>query len=278
MGHWRRHGKVEIRQRRPTTTFLFERVLMSDVTMSSDIEAALAAHRHELIESAATLYAVQDVFGKKVRDQSKAAFGRLVDAHLLIAGVLAAALLRTNGKITPITDTSEERDALFASYIIGMDACERAIMEGRYLQAHALLRQEMETLAQLKAVAAGNRNSKRSPNVAVLERSLARLYDELSAGAHVSKHHIVRAATEWEVSGDDLLGPTSGTRYFPAFVEGVARRSFALHLILTLCLIEELSIDLNARHTRDGFTPREAEAVDLAWVLMRAEGMVEFDD
>lgn len=246
--------------------------------MTDDIEAAVKAHQRELIESAATLYAVQKIYGDKVREQSKAAYRRLVDVHLLITGVLATGLLRTSGKITPITDTSEERNALFASYVIGMEACERAIEEGRYLQAHALLRQEMETLAQLKAVTAGRRNENRSPSVAVLEKSLARLYDGLSAAAHVSKHHIVRAATEWEVSGENFPGPTSGTRYFPAFIEELARRSFGLHLMLTVRLIEEMSIDLHEQHGDDGFTVREVEAVNLAVQLMIAEGVLEQDN
>ncbi|MCG3776979.1 MAG: hypothetical protein JW395_3853 [Nitrospira sp.] len=243
--------------------------------MTDDIEAAVEVHQRELIESAATLYAVQKIYGDKVREQSKTAYRRLVDAHLLITGVLASGLLRISGKITPITDTSEERDALFASYIIGMEPCERAIEEGRYLQAHALLRQEMETLAQLKAVTAGKRNENRSPNVAVLEESIARLYGELSAAAHVSKHHMVRAVTEWDVSGENLPGPTSGTRYFPAFVEELARRSFSLHLVLPLRLIEEMSINLHERYGDDGFTEREAEAVNLAVQLMITEGMLE---
>ncbi len=200
--------------------------------MTDEIEAAIKVHQRELIESAATLFAVQKIHGDKVREQSKAAYRRLVDAHLLITGVLGAALLRINAKVTPITSTSEERNALFASYVIGIETCERAIEEGRYLQAQALLRQEMETLAQLKAVAGGKRNQNRSPNVAMLEQSLARLYDDLSAAAHVSKHHIVRAATDWEVHHENLPGPTSGTRYFPAFIEELARRSFGLHLTL----------------------------------------------
>lgn len=243
--------------------------------MTDDIDLAVEVHKRELIESAATLYAVQKIYGDKVREQSKASYRRLVDAHLLITGVLATGLLRINGKISPITDTSEERNALFASYVIGMEACERTLEEGRYLQAHALLRQEMETLAQLKAVTAGKRNENRSPNVALLEKSLARLYDGLSAAAHVSKHHMVRAATELNVTGENLPGPTNGTRYFPAFVEELARRSFALHLMLTLRLIEEMSIDLREQHGDDGFTQHEGEAVKLAVQLMITEGMLE---
>ena len=178
---------------------------------ANDIESTVDAHKRELIEPAAVLFAVQRVYGDKVREQTMKAYSRLVDVHLLTMGVLAAALLRVNGKITPITATSERRNALFASFVIGIEACESAIAEGRYLQASALLRQEMETLAQIKEVSTGKKN-KKTPNVGVLEKSLAHLYGGLSDAAHVSEHHIVRAATEWDVSGDDLPGPTSGTR------------------------------------------------------------------
>ncbi len=223
------------------------------------------------------LFAVQRVYGDKVREQTMRAYGQLVDAHLLITGVLAVALLRVNGKITPITPTSEQHNALFASFVIGIETCESAIVEGRYLQASALLRQEMETLARIKEVSAGKENEK-TPNVRVLENSLGRLYGSLSDAAHVSKHPIVRAATEYEISTDNLPGPTSGTRYFPAFDEGLARRLFSLHLILTLGLIEELSIDLQKQFGDDAFTEREAKAANLALQLMRAEGMIEIDD
>lgn len=137
--------------------------------MNDDSEADVEAHKRELIKSAATLYGVQKFYGDKVRQQAKAAFGRLVDAHLLITGVLAAVLLRTNEKIVATTNTIEERNALFASYVIGLPVCESAIEEGRYLQALALLRQEMESLAQMKLVSAGKRRANRAPNVKVLE-------------------------------------------------------------------------------------------------------------
>lgn len=228
--------------------------------MTDDIAVVIESYQRELIKPAVTLFAEQRVCGAKVREQTMKAYGRLVDAHMLITGVLAAALLRVNGKISPITPTSGELDALFASFIIGIDLCEHTIAEGRYLQAGALLRQEMETLAQLKAVRVGKRNETKSPNVAVLNESIRRLYGSLSSAAHVSTHDIVRAATECEVSGDDLPGPTSGTRFTPAFDNEVARRSFNTHLILTLGLIEELSIDLHERHKDDELTEREVDA------------------
>ena len=53
--------------------------------------------------------------------KAKQAYGRLIDAHLLVAGVLGAVLLRTNGVVTPTTATSEERNALFAGFVIGTE-------------------------------------------------------------------------------------------------------------------------------------------------------------
>jgi hypothetical protein len=212
-----------------------------------------------------------------VRELTKKAYGRLLDAHLLIVGVLATGMLRTNGKSVSATDTSVERSALFAAYFIGVDLCERAIEEGRYLQAHALLRQEMETLAQLKAVRLGNRNESRSPNIAVLEESVRRIYNELSSAAHLSAHHIVRQVTSYETTNvEDLSGPTSGTRFFPDFNEHIARTSFTLHLILTAGVIEEYANELNAEHKEDDrFTARDMETISVAMRLMESEGMIE---
>ena len=160
--------------------------------VTAELVAAFNLHGPERIEAAATMYAAQQVASDRVREKTKEAYGRLLDAHLLIIGVLATGMLRTNGKIVRSTDTSEERGALFAAYFIGIGLCERAIEEGRYLQAHALLRQEMETLAQLKAVSRGSRNETRAPDVSVLEQSIRRMYGELSSAAHVSAHRIVR--------------------------------------------------------------------------------------
>lgn len=247
--------------------------------MANDLEAQIKAYQQELIEPAALLFSVQRSQGVEVRRQSMSAYGRLLDAHLLLTGVLGAALLRVNGKITQTTPIYELCDPLYASFVIGLESSEGAIAEGRYLQAHALLRQEMETVAQLVAIRQGRRQEGKQPNVALLEKSLARLYGELSASAHVAKHHIMRAATECDTSGTEATGPTSGIRYFPAFDSGLARRSFGLHLMLILRIIEQMSIDHSERYTdEDGFSERDTEAVNLAISLMRAEGIVEFDD
>lgn len=235
-------------------------------------------YKKALIHLAAMLYGVQKMFGDQARAKAKQAYGQLNDAHLLVAGVLGAGLLRTNGVVTPSTATSEERNALFAAFVIGLNACESAIEEARYLQAHALLRQEMEILAQLGAVRQSRRKPNGSPNVAALEKSLRRLYGDLTAAAHVSRHDIVESVTAWDGPMEDLPGPTSMTRYFPETDDGLARRSFALHIYLMIHLIEELSLDLAERHPEHAFTDGERKALNHAVALMIAEGLVELDD
>lgn len=238
-------------------------------------EEAIERHKQERIEQAATLYAVQKVYGDEAKAKAMAAYGRLIDAHLIVTGVLASGLLRINGAIVEGDKIAFERDALFAAFVIGLEPCETAIAEARYLQAHAMLRQELEILAQLKAVRANRRKLNGAPNIAVLEQSLARLYGGLSAAAHVSRHDIVQSATAWDGEMDDVPGPTNFTRYFPETDEGLARRSYALHIYMILQLIEELSIDLANRYNDASFTESETEALGLAIDLMIAEGMLE---
>lgn len=147
--------------------------------MHDDIEQRLNVCMQAFSEPATTLFAIQKVYGGDMSKQTVQAYGRLVDAHLLLIGVIAAALMRVNGKIKETNQKSEERSALFASFVIGLEACERTIAEGRYMQALALLRQEMETVAQLTSIQLGKRKEGKQPNVRVLENSLSRLYGDL---------------------------------------------------------------------------------------------------
>jgi hypothetical protein len=57
--------------------------------MTGDVDAAVGAACRELIESSASLFAVQQFYGNKVREQTIKAYGRLRDAHLLIMACLA---------------------------------------------------------------------------------------------------------------------------------------------------------------------------------------------
>jgi hypothetical protein len=226
-----------------------------------------------LTPSATTLCRAQKFAGDHVRAKSKATFGRMLDAHLLVSGVLAAVLLRTNGKRTEDGLLNQERRVLFASYVIGMPVCELAIEEGRYLQAMTLLRQEMETLAQIVISHAGRRKPGKPATVAVLGRDISRIYGELSAAAHASNHDMASGLLTGVTENEETI--SRATYFYPVENMKLARQAFALHLVLTMNLIGQVAIDYNKAHPKDGFRPLEQEALNLVVDLLRAEGVVE---
>jgi hypothetical protein len=229
------------------------------------MERKLRKHSKRLIEPAAMLFAVQHDAGERVRKQTMEGYGRLRDAHLLLAGVLGSALFRANGLKVELREGDMERTALLASFVIGMDLCERAIAEGRLIQACALVRQEMETATQMTALAEGRYRDGRTPNVAALEEDLRRIYGALTDAAHVSRHWIVRSATEYEGDAED----TSYTRHFPDFDRNASRGLFATHLVLMARMF-----GLYSAAKGDPVGDEDREAVRLAFDLMEAEGMV----
>lgn len=248
------------------------------ISKDLDFEKKIAVCAQRLLEPASTIFAVQKVYGEKIQERSKRSYGRLTEAHLLLSGVIGAAIIRTDGKIVEASQIGQERTALFASFVIGMPLCETAIAEGRYLQALTLLRQELETVAQLTLITQGKRKDGKVAKMSVLENSLARFYGDLSAAAHVSRHHIVRSATELDVSDLELPESTEGIRFFPDFDPVLARRIFALHLVLMVSIIEQMSIEYEERHAQeDWFCEVDKDAVNLAATLMKIEGVIEMD-
>lgn len=226
-----------------------------------------------LILPAGTIYAAQKYAGDRVREATRNALGQMLDAHLLVSGVMAGVLLRTDGKRCPQGDHYQERRVLFASYVVGMPLCEQAIEEGRYLQALTLLRQEMETLAQIVTSHCGKRQKGKQATMAVLGKDIARVYGDLSAAAHASNHAMASELLTAELEGHETI--STATYFYPVENKKLARQAFALHLLLSIRLIQQISIDYLKVHPKDAFGPNDVEAVNLALELMAAEGMVE---
>jgi hypothetical protein len=226
-----------------------------------------------LREPTATLHAAQKAASDQVRTRTKPGFGRLVDAHLLVCGVLGGVLLRTNGKRTQDSLLIQERRVLFASYVVGMPLCEQAIEEGRYLQALTLLRQEMETLAQIITSHAGRRKPGKQATMSVLAKDISRIYGDLSAAAHASNHDMASELLTKVMETEEAI--SRATYFYPVENLKLARQAFALHLILTMNVIGQIAIDYNKAHPEDGFGPLDKEALHLALDLMKEEGLVE---
>jgi hypothetical protein len=80
--------------KQPTEAALLDPDHMSTSNKTARLEQLKAA----LYEPGSTICAAQKFAGAEVRAKSMAAFGRMVDAHLLVTGVLGGMLLRTDGK------------------------------------------------------------------------------------------------------------------------------------------------------------------------------------
>lgn len=203
------------------------------------------------------------------------ALGRLLEAHTLLIGVLGRLYAQFNGKVAPTTEVLQQRSALRASFVIGMGLTEDAIAQGRYLQALALLRQEMEIVARMLELGAGKNRRGKPASIAMLDPSVARLYGELSAAVHAGCPDMLRVVTHYPAGRHEDGSEIAGTRLFPVFVKETARRCFALHLMLLRTVVEEIGRDFALTHGQARCEEEAVDAVMLAAHLMLEEGMIE---
>lgn len=183
-----------------------------------------------------------DTQGVAVRESAKKTYGLLLEAHMLLTGVIQSALLRKNLMPGKTSESTAHRLWLIASFIQGIGLCETAISEGFYFQAAALLRQELETVAAINEVNSGVRMNRRNPNVHHVPWSLGQLYGILSEAAHVSETGILQSLLAMAPQGQ-----AAPVTIEPEFNEVIANKFYGLHVTLLslLCLaLEQLYEDL----------------------------------
>lgn len=228
----------------------------------------------KMILPASTMLAAQEVSAKDVREKSKIGYSKLLDANLLVTGVIASALLRVNGELSPLQKTSLERGALVAGFVTGVGFCEKAISEGYYLQASTLLRQELETIAALEEIKQGVRRDGITPNIKCLPWLLPRLYGDLSAAAHVAKHRILISVAQHKEGFPGLPDGTVVWRMKPGFDNELSRRFYALHIMLMIQFAVHLN-DYQEELHRSGLTDEEVTCLNLAINLLIEEKCAE---
>jgi hypothetical protein len=101
----------------------------------------------------------------------------------------------------------------------GMHATENCIIEGFYVQAAPLVRQEMEAVEALREIRQGLRLSGRTPRLRTLKHH-GRIYSQMTELAHFSKCELLH----------HLLWDGSSVLVDPRFNRKFARFLFATHL------------------------------------------------
>jgi len=172
-----------------------------------------------------------------IRDKSKREYGpKLLDAHWLVTGVIYEMLSRKDLVPGKTSQSIANRRVLIASFLQGISICEEAITEGLYIQAAALVRQELETLAAIEEVVEGIREDQETPNVKHLPWKMNRLYGELSIATHVSEHGYLAQIYRSSAEGD--ARPVS---VIPTYRRGAGRNLYAIHI----CVLVQIALHLH---------------------------------
>lgn len=228
----------------------------------------LRIHVEATLKGACELLGTLKVEGARIRERSKESYGEVLEAHALMTGTLHSALMRQNAKPGKTSEATSKRLLLLASFIQGIDLCETSISEGFYLQAAALLKQELETIAAIEEVKAGRRQDGRTPNVAYAPWSLGQLYGALNDAAHVGKGEVLQA-----VLGLVPEGEAKAVAMTPQFSEENARRLFSLHVALLTWACWELDC-LHRELYGEGLTPQESETLLVALRALQSDGVL----
>lgn len=184
-----------------------------------------------------SLLAAQKSAAAANREEAKRAYGKMLDAHLQTMAAIAGLLDRYNLTPGKTSESISHRLTLIASFVQGVDTSETAISEGLYIQAAALVRQELETIAALEEVNKGARTDGAVPNVKHVGWNLRQMYGELSKGAHVCDKGLLSKAYGADTEASDGREPTT---LIPKFDSSVARGLYGLHVALMLQLAMHL--------------------------------------
>lgn len=171
----------------------------------------------------------------KIREKWKSDARDLLDAHCLAWSVISSLTERKSATPGKSSSSLSDRLSLTASFVQGIDVCEVCISEGLYVQAGALVRQEMETLAAVCEVRDGKAKERDVPNVKHVRFGLRNMYGDLSAMAHVSDRKWLSDMISVKMSKEVTGAVTS-----PIYNGDVARQLYGLHVSLMILLAIEI--------------------------------------
>jgi hypothetical protein len=175
--------------------------------------------------------------GKKIRERWMADAKEILDSHWLAVSAIAILVDSKSGVPGKSSDVLEQRISLVSSFVQGIDLCETSISEGFYVQATALLKQEMETIAALRECQAGHRRNKRTPNVKDLGSEFAKIYGDLNSVAHVAEQTHLGNIISLQLRSDTRAGSV-----VPIYNKDLAFQLYCLHVYFLIQIALEIDI------------------------------------
>jgi hypothetical protein len=173
--------------------------------------------------------------GKKIREQSKIAYGsELLDARLLAMSSLAFLLRFREGQPGATNESRSHRLVLVTSFVQGAPATETLISEGQYAKAAAALKQDYEILARMAEIRAGKAKQGQTPNVKHAPDGSQFIYGDLNKVAHPSNEPILD-----ELLNKLVAGEIRGVSPLPVLQKDVARQLYEVHVFTLLHVVRE---------------------------------------
>ena len=148
------------------------------------------------------------------------------------------------GNGTPNLITSKQT-VYFATYVQGVVATKRCIIEGHYAKAAAMLKQDVEIFARVREIQKGCDVEGDNPNVKHLPDGSRMLYGALNNLAHPGNTHLLEEHLESiKLQSDSNVGLSP----IPIFNSETAKGMCELHVHLCFQMIREFLIMLARVH------------------------------
>ena len=201
--------------------------------------------------------------------------------HEVLVSMIAKMLKRIGGKRWP--DDLDKEVAIKCTkvanlqqlFMHGVELCEVTILEGLYGQAAALMRQQMEIIAAIKAVWDGTdgkqknkktkgkkRGKPRTPNINLLPAHIKQHYGALSELTHAAVPEQLHFL--FNVTNDDVGAAST----LPVYKQNLARVLLVLEINLLFELIGSFEVALNEMYGK-GFDDEELKLQKVAFSALQ---------
>lgn len=197
---------------------------------------------------------------------------KLTEAHALSCSALMNLFSRNAGKKIAEDQKVSQQINLLSHFMQGINLCEEAIVEGLYLQAATLLRQEHEIVSAVQELGINKRKDGKTPHATIgVLKNMGKVYGDLSGAAHASQSALLHDIIEMEQG--ELRGPSA----FPIYHQDLARNLYSLH-VCYIVMIGRLTSEIHDGIGLSGATEDEEKMFYLAMATLEGEGLINIEE
>jgi hypothetical protein len=223
-----------------------------------------------LHSAASELMAAQIKRRRTIRALWKADAHGILDAHNLAFGVVSTLVTRKSGVPGKTSPSVDGRLAISASFIQGVEICEVAISEGLYVQASAMLKQELEAIAALEEHRENRRKDQKTPNVGNTSlKWMKEVYRDLNATAHIGNRDVLNSLIARQLSEE-----ITGAFIYPIYNREIAFYLYGVQVLLLILLASEIG-ELYMEMYDEELTAAESRTLTVAGEILLETGWLE---